>query len=438
MLGFVDPLMAYWETGSSDLSDSAYYHAAVDSNNVVALGTRGYNGILAKEVLQRIANAPNLSTSEREKGYLLGEHANTRGYYGTNFGATVPEIEDYMSSHIAEARDVQDAMSQDQLNLYFKKPIEWYDDGILTDPRSIAMIGQFGGYGPAHIGRMYSRYGSALRDKRYSSDDLTNTFEVMKQYYANPSYGSGATYINSKFNGHLNRFKDVYTKLQGVPKNYFINGKDEVDKETENAIAEVEDGKGTSRRKFSDLGKGFKKQTSDISDVKVDSTTETGKGFAKQTPDISDIKISKVPNLTAREGGSDKPISNGKGDVKSIESRIHASMNENSRRSSSRYDQYVNAQTIGNNIDTNQIITLLRHAIDYLGDISTNTRDTATGIEDMEPSITTNYNTTEVGGNTVVQKSGQNGTGGMTPGMSKNEKLARKIARGNTRVVSYT
>lgn len=447
MLNFVDPIMAQWETGSYDLSDSAYTHAAVDSNDVVALGTRGYNGILAKEVLDRIANAPDLSDDEKSLGHTLGVNANTTGYYGTTFGTVIPEIQDYMASHIGETRNVQDALSEAQLSEYFEKPLSWYDQGILTDPRSIALIGQFGGYGPAHIGRMFNRYSSELKNKSLNTDDLTNTLEVMKKYYRNPTGDEGGTYYNKYYDGHLNRFTDFYNKLNTIPESYFIKGAPEpkstghryvktssgnlmdIDviptSEHKQILANTdglyydsegnlwndgENGKGGSGKKITNFGKGFK---------------------------LSNIKYDKKPSTYQGTEGTSSHASYGKGSAEDAMKRVEMTMNENHRRSSSLLGKLDPTKGYTDATDLGQLVSMMRSALDYLSSISTATRDTADGIDDLDPTITNNYTTTNAGDTTIVKKSSDNGNTGVTPGMSKNEQLARKIAHGTTRVISY-
>lgn len=172
-----------------------------------ALGIGGFNGPNAAEVLKRIRNSGQITDTQ-----LLSDLDTAITIASRPGGATAEEgafVKDVLIRCGEYNKIAQDTYLAQLAMYYMTYPVKAFDNGEITDDKSVVMLSQFGGFGPDYLRRMLNNdpYKSIFTGKTMNSDDLTNTTMVMNKYYTEN--------VGSYVEGHRNRFKRIYEGLGG-------------------------------------------------------------------------------------------------------------------------------------------------------------------------------------------------------------------------------
>lgn len=195
--------------GFISVSEAGGDYTSVVPNDVghVALGIGGFNGINAAEILRRIKNSGQITDTQ-----LASDLDKAIAIASRDSGATSEEgafIKDVLTRCGEYNKIAQDTYLTQLAMSYMNYPVQAFDDGEISDDRSVVMLSQFGGFGPDYLRRMLKNdpYKSLFSGKTMNSDDLTNTTMVMNKYYSEK--------VGTFSDGHRNRFKKVYEGLGG-------------------------------------------------------------------------------------------------------------------------------------------------------------------------------------------------------------------------------
>lgn len=195
--------------GFISVSEAGGDYTSVVPNDAghVALGIGGFNGINAAEILRRIKNSGQITDTQ-----LASDLDKAIAIASRDSGATSEEgafIKDVLTRCGEYNKIAQDTYLTQLAMSYMNYPVQAFDDGEISDDRSVVMLSQFGGFGPDYLRRMLKNdpYKSLFSGKTMNSDDLTNTTMVMNKYYSEK--------VGTFSDGHRNRFKKVYEGLGG-------------------------------------------------------------------------------------------------------------------------------------------------------------------------------------------------------------------------------
>lgn len=227
------PMIAKHESGGT--TDSVI----TDTNNRVALGIGGFNASNASEVMLRLANKiDSLIAQANEAGVdNLGDLDGVRKNFNILAGTGSLDVDTWMAnsdllrkyavaaklnalststkntlSKILRqsgeyAKEAQIAVLDDLLNIYMQEPIKHYNSGDLLDPRSIMLMSEFGGYGPAHLEKTAMWESIKKMANVYNTPDknVRAVREGMIDYYKNN--------VSSFTTGHATRISETASTL---------------------------------------------------------------------------------------------------------------------------------------------------------------------------------------------------------------------------------
>lgn len=225
------PMIARHESGGT------IDNVITDTNKRVALGIGGFNASNASEVMYRLANKiDSLIAQANEEGFdSLGDidgadkfgvksyeplDIETWASYSSFLKdkAKLAETMDLSTSTKSKlssilrqsgeyAKEVEIAVLDDLLNKYMQEPVNHYNSGDLLDPRSIMLMAEFGGYGPAHLGyqSMWSNIKQMMGIYNTEENNVRAVRDGMINYYKNN--------VSSFTSGHANRISETAKTL---------------------------------------------------------------------------------------------------------------------------------------------------------------------------------------------------------------------------------
>ena len=189
MLNYIRRMITMSETGSDpdvanpNVNDIYLNPVALSGEDGITLGRAGFYLTNAAEIFGRLSNAP-ISESDKATAKTFAQRI-ANGEKSSSFIEQVrnfirkPSISPYV-------KYVQDAMSTQFVQAYFNKPLSYYDNGIITDPRSILMGAEFAGVAPSRVPDFYqylpSRSSTEIGDVRNGMIATAKTFKNWSSY----------------------------------------------------------------------------------------------------------------------------------------------------------------------------------------------------------------------------------------------------------------
>ena len=189
------------------------YTGAYNDMGQLSVGINGFHAGNAAEIFARMKKADTEGDvlSDEDRAIASNYEAFSTKYLTDPLWSKYPGISDWLGQHHSANKKIQDAMIQQLQFSAIAKVLPLFDEGILNDPRSVLMISQFAGFGPAHTSRIVdSLRANPGQIAGNSYGELAAVTKTMDKFYS----GRVNTY-NKYISGFRNRFRDIYDELGG-------------------------------------------------------------------------------------------------------------------------------------------------------------------------------------------------------------------------------
>lgn len=189
------------------------YTGAYNDMGQLSVGINGFHAGNAAEIFARMKKADTEGDvlSDEDRAIASNYEAFSTQYLSDPLWSKYPGISDWLGQHHSANKKIQDAMIQQLQFSAIAKVLPLFDEGILNDPRSVLMISQFAGFGPAHTSRIVdSLRANPGQIAGNSYGELAAVTKTMDKFYS----GRVNTY-NKYISGFRNRFRDIYNELGG-------------------------------------------------------------------------------------------------------------------------------------------------------------------------------------------------------------------------------
>lgn len=189
------------------------YTGAYNDMGQLSVGINGFHAGNAAEIFARMKNADTEGDilSDEDRSIASNYEAFSTKQLSDPLWSKYPTISNWLGQHHSANKKIQDAMIQQLQFSAIAKVLPLFDEGILNDPRSILMISQFAGFGPAHTSKIVdSLRANPNQISGNPYGELAAVTKTMDRFYS----GRVSTY-NKYITGFRNRFRDIYGGLGG-------------------------------------------------------------------------------------------------------------------------------------------------------------------------------------------------------------------------------
>lgn len=189
------------------------YTGAYNDMGQLSVGINGFHAGNAAEIFARMKNADTEGDvlSDEDRNIASNYEAFSTKQLSDPLWSKYPAISNWLGQHHSANKKIQDAMIQQLQFSAIAKVLPLFDEGILNDPRSILMISQFAGFGPAHTSKIVdSLRANPNQISGNPYGELAAVTKTMDRFYS----GRVSTY-NKYITGFRNRFRDIYGGLGG-------------------------------------------------------------------------------------------------------------------------------------------------------------------------------------------------------------------------------
>lgn len=189
------------------------YTGAYNDLGYMSIGINGFHKENAAEIFGRMKkdNTTDSPLTEEEMATASALESKCVEKLYTKNGTKYPDLSNFLAAHPTQNKMIQDAMIQQLQMDALSRLLPLYDDGYVTDPRSIMFMSQFAGLAPARL----DEYRRSIMNGRYNGKDkshgeLAMVAKDMDSYYT--AYNS--TY-RDYLTGFRNRFRNIYRAFSG-------------------------------------------------------------------------------------------------------------------------------------------------------------------------------------------------------------------------------